>query len=172
MDGWIDILYIYIYPFYPKYADIECEFQHSRQHPKNTWVMRTSRTTLPEAHPTRCEMDPAKRRLLMTIGKPWVYHGLPGTSWATWDFPWKSDVCLTNVGPQSQRPPLPRKCAGADELYKTLMKRTENVQRVFTGQIPQLITMTSNLVMNIGHLEWMCFHPPTRQIVEQWACIN
>ncbi|CAL1144686.1 unnamed protein product [Cladocopium goreaui] len=41
---------------------------------------------------------------------------------------------------------------GADELYKTLMKRTENVQRVFTGQIPQLITMTSNLVMNIGLL--------------------
>ena len=41
---------------------------------------------------------------------------------------------------------------GADELYKTLMKRTDNVQRVFTTEIPQLITMTSNLVMNIGHL--------------------
>ncbi|CAK9016505.1 ATP-binding cassette sub-family B member 10 [Durusdinium trenchii] len=41
---------------------------------------------------------------------------------------------------------------GADELYKTLMKRTDNVQRVFTNQIPQLITMASNLVMNIGFL--------------------
>lgn len=32
------------------------------------------------------------------------------------------------------------------------MKRTDNVQRVFTNQIPQLITMASNLVMNIGYL--------------------
>ena len=41
---------------------------------------------------------------------------------------------------------------GADDLYKTLMNRTDNVQRVFTGEIPRLITMTSNLIMNIGHL--------------------
>ena len=32
------------------------------------------------------------------------------------------------------------------------MNRTDNVQRVFTGEIPRLITMTSNLIMNIGHL--------------------
>jgi len=41
---------------------------------------------------------------------------------------------------------------GADDLYKTLMNRTDNVQRVFTGEIPRLITMTSNLIMNIGML--------------------
>ena len=43
---------------------------------------------------------------------------------------------------------------GADELYKTLMQRTDNVQRVFTREIPEILTMVSNLITNIGFL-WL-----------------
>ena len=41
---------------------------------------------------------------------------------------------------------------GADDLYKTLMQRTDNIQRVFTCEIPELVNMVANLVTNIGLL--------------------
>ncbi|CAE7209663.1 ABCB10 [Symbiodinium necroappetens] len=41
---------------------------------------------------------------------------------------------------------------GADELYRTLMQRTDNVQRVFTRDIPELLNMVSNLITNVGLL--------------------
>ncbi|CAJ1345254.1 unnamed protein product, partial [Effrenium voratum] len=43
---------------------------------------------------------------------------------------------------------------GADELYKTLMTRTDNIQRVFTNKLPNIISMCANLVTNIGFL-WL-----------------
>eukprot|EP00931_Biecheleriopsis_adriatica_P046135 TRINITY_DN2647_c0_g1_i2.p1 TRINITY_DN2647_c0_g1~~TRINITY_DN2647_c0_g1_i2.p1 ORF type:complete len:1100 (+),score=216.01 TRINITY_DN2647_c0_g1_i2:53-3301(+) len=43
---------------------------------------------------------------------------------------------------------------GANDLYKTLTQRTENIQRMFTSEVPGVVRMCTDFTMNIGVL-WL-----------------